>query len=166
MATSGQKSVPGLRGENLASVAAWAGKFAVHYSAADDSGRGRSVILMSDWQVCHTTPAEGAILTAQTDLRLGVVKTDETCPVTPRPLERPSAATGTMPDVAGMVLSQVNVYLTAHGASTSVKDLVRGRPVLVESNWQICTQSIPTGRPLPTGSYVKLGVVKYGERCP
>lgn len=62
----------------------------------------------------------------------------------------------------------MNTARTALGSSTSitVKDASgKGRYVLVESNWQVCSQKPPTGTRL-SGQPVGFSAVKFGESCP
>jgi len=47
-----------------------------------------------------------------------------------------------------------------------VKDAAEDRFVLVESNWQVCTQNVEPGQQLTTESQIDFGVVKLEESCP
>ena len=162
------KAVPGLTGKGLATAetdaqAAGFSTIATH----DASGRGRIQILDRDWKVCSQTPAAGTSASTASQLDLGVVKLAEACPAADRGTAPPSPVSegDPMPSLAGRSL---NVAIAALPASTSItaRDVSgRGRLVIIQSNWQVCTQ-----RPRPgvtfSGQPVSFGVVKFGESCP
>lgn len=54
---------------------------AVFYSASHDlSGKDRSQVLDSNWQVCSQNIAPGSPITSASEIALGAVKISETCP--------------------------------------------------------------------------------------
>lgn len=70
-----------------------------------------------------------------------------------------------MPDLIGKSL---NVAIAALPSSTSVtpQDTSgQDRMILVQSNWQVCTQQPKSGAQF-NGQPVTFGVVKFDESCP
>lgn len=128
----------------------------------DALGRSRSQILDRDWKVCTQTPAAGPQDTG-VKVDMGAVKVDETCPATDQGTATPKAS-DVMPDFMGKSAAAARDTLDS-STSLSVKDLLKGRMVLVESNWQVCTQTPAAGTTL-NGQPVSLGVVKFEEKCP
>ncbi|MGV9561493.1 PASTA domain-containing protein [Streptomyces sp. NPDC003480] len=129
----------------------------------DALGRGRHQILDRDWKVCSQNVRAGSSASTDTELDFGAVKLAETCPAHYQ--APPSAAGGTMPDFHG---KSVKVARDALDSSTSitVKDVSgQDRMVLIESNWQVCSQNPPAGAKL-AGQPVELDAVKFGENCP
>lgn len=129
----------------------------------DALGRGRNQISDRNWKVCTQTPQPGAHPT-DTRIDFGTVKLDETCPDKDAGRDTPTAG-GKMPDFKG---KSVKVARQALDSSTSltVEDASSaGRMVLVESNWQVCTQDPAVGTAL-TGQPVRLTAVKFRETCP
>jgi hypothetical protein len=136
-----------------------------HYIKPHDAlGRGRVQLLLSNWQVCDQDPGPGET-DKGTTVRLGVVRTNEDCPVRPIPTAEPSAPDGLMPAVVGRSVNVVRDALRGD-AKIDVDDLRGSRPVIIENHWQVCTQSPAAGEPLPKGGKAKLGVVKFDEKCP
>ncbi|MEU4490065.1 hypothetical protein AB0H94_35210 [Streptomyces purpurascens] len=155
--------LPDLVGKGLQSAqdAAQAAGFYV-LATHDSLGRGRKQVLDRDWKVCFQTPGPGR-RTTDTEIGLGVVKLDETCPEKDQ-RESPKAA-GRMPDFQG---KSVKVAREALDPSTSitVTDASRqDRNVLVESNWKVCSQEPAPGADL-TGQPVSFKAVKFEESCP
>jgi hypothetical protein len=75
----------------------------------------------------------------------------------------------TMPDVTGLDLQSAQDLMQQNDVffSTST-DLLGTRNQAVDSNWIVCTQSIPAGQQV-TGNaegQIDFGVVKRGEPCP
>ncbi|MFI6157296.1 hypothetical protein ACIBCA_31950 [Kitasatospora sp. NPDC051170] len=130
----------------------------------DALGRDRLQIDDRNWKVCTQTPAPGAqAATAKVDL--GAVKLDETCPAQDQGAGGPTKAGGTMPDFKGRAVSVARDSLPG-STSISVKDASpQNRMVLVQSNWQVCTQDPAPGTAL-TGQPVTIKAVKFGESCP
>lgn len=162
------KAVPDLIGKGLATAEtdAQAAGF-TNIATHDASGRGRIQILDRNWKVCSQAPAAGTSASTASRLDLGAVKLAETCPAAGQGTAPPSpvAEGDPMPSLAGRSL---NVAVAALPSSTSVtaRDISgKGRLVIIQSNWQVCTQ-----RPRPgvtfRGQPVSFGVVKFGESCP
>ncbi|MEV4611473.1 PASTA domain-containing protein [Kitasatospora sp. NPDC049258] len=128
----------------------------------DALGRSRMQILDRDWKVCSQTPTAGQQPTGAT-IDLGAVKLDEQCPAQDQGAATPKAG-ATMPDFRGKSAAAVRDALD-RSTSLSVKDRLQDRLVLVESNWQVCTQDPKPGTTL-NGQPVALGVVKFEEKCP
>jgi hypothetical protein len=133
----------------------------------DASGRARHQILDRDWKVCFQAPAAGTTASSDSTIDFGVVKLDESCPATDQGTQSPPAASEgqTMPNLIGKSL---NVAITALPSSTSVtpQDTSgQDRMILVQSNWQVCTQQPKPGAQF-NGQPVTFGVVKFDESCP
>lgn len=135
-----------------------------HFIKTHDAfGRGRTQILLSNWQVCDQNPGSGKV-DKDTTVRLGVVRKDEDCPAAPLPTAKPSAPDGVMPDVIGRSVNVVREALR-DDVKVDADDLKDGRPIIVENHWKVCVQSPPAGAPLPEDK-VRLGAVKFDELCP
>ncbi|WP_081952270.1 PASTA domain-containing protein [Kitasatospora phosalacinea] len=128
----------------------------------DALGRSRTQIDDRNWKVCAQNPAAGPQETG-TKIDMGAVKLDEACPAADQGSATPKAGP-TMPDFKGRAAASVRDALS-RSTSLSTKDLLRGRAVIVESNWQVCTQDPAPGTALD-GRPVALGVVKFEEKCP
>lgn len=129
----------------------------------DALGRDRNQILDRDWKVCSQNVKAGTSAAVDTELDFGAVKLAETCPK--RDQKAPSVAGGRMPDFAGRSVKAARGALDT-GTSVTVKDAsADDRWVLVESNWQVCTQSPAPGTALD-GQPVTFTAVKFGESCP
>ncbi|NUR88832.1 MAG: hypothetical protein HOY71_32495 [Nonomuraea sp.] len=163
--TQGEKGgVPYVVGRDLqkARDAVWMSGY--HFIKPHDAlGRGRAQILLSNWKVCDQTPDSGKP-DKDTTISLGVVRTNEDCPVSPVPTTRPSAPDGITPDLRGRSVNVVRDALRGD-AKIDADDLRGRRPIIVENHWQVCTQDPPPGSPLPKDK-VRLGVVKFDEKCP
>lgn len=156
--------LPDLVGKGLQSAqdAAQAAGFD-HLRSHDALGRRRHQILDRDWKVCTQTPGAGSRPTDVT-VDLGAVKLDESCPAHDEGTATPKAGS-TMPDFIGKALSTATDALDP-STSIDVKDASgRHRMVLIQSNWQVCTQDPRPGTAI-TGQPVTFTVVKFGERCP
>lgn len=125
-------------------------------------GRARHQILDRDWKVCSQNVAAGKTVGTDTELDFGAVKLAETCPA--KDQSAPTAAGGTMPDFKGKSVKAARSALDS-GTSITVKDAVEDRFILVESNWQVCTQKPAAGAKL-NGQPVEFTAVKFGESCP
>jgi hypothetical protein len=128
----------------------------------DALGRSRMQFLDRGWKVCTQTPGAGRQNTSAA-IDMGAVKLDEQCPATDQGAATPKAGS-TMPDFKGKSAAAARDALDS-STSLSVKDLQEGRMVLLESNWQVCTQDPQPGTAL-NGQPVSLGVVKFEEKCP
>lgn len=158
------KTVPNFVGMGLQSAqdAAQAAGF-YNLDSHDSLGRARMQILDRDWKVCSQTPAAGKAVPADTQLDFGAVKLDETCPAKDK--AEPSAAGGTMPDFEGKSLKAARAALDSGTSITSEDASGDGRIIIIESNWQVCTQTPASGAKL-NGQPVKFTAVKFGENCP
>ncbi|WP_405988742.1 PASTA domain-containing protein [Streptomyces sp. NBC_00986] len=158
------RTVPHFVGMGLQSAQDAAQKQGFYSLKSHDSlGRDRHQILDRDWKVCSQNVKAGTTASTDTQLDFGAVKSDETCPAKDR--SAPTAAGATMPDFKG---KSVNTARDALRSSTSitVKDASgKGRYVLLESNWQVCSQKPPAGTKL-SGQPVEFSAVKFGESCP
>jgi hypothetical protein len=133
----------------------------------DATGRARYQIFDRDWKVCFQTPAAGTTASSGSRLDFGVVKLDESCPVTDQGAQSPSPASEghAMPDLTGKSLKAAIGSLPS-GTSITAKDISgRGRLIIVQSNWKVCSQDPRSGAQF-TGQPVTLGAVKFGESCP
>jgi hypothetical protein len=158
------KTVPEFVGMGLQSAQDAAQKQGFYSLTSHDSlGRERHQILDRDWKVCSQNVKAGSTASTDTRLDFGAVKLDETCPA--KDQSAPAQAGGKMPDFKG---KSVNTARDALDSSTSitVNDASGdGRYVLVESNWQVCSQKPSAGTKL-SGQPVEFSVVKFGESCP
>lgn len=160
----GTKTVPNFVGKGLQSAQDEA-QAAGFYNLAshDSSGRDRNQILDRDWKVCAQEPAAGTKTTTDTKLDFGTVKLSETCPA--KDEKAPAEAGATMPNFAGKSVKAARASLDS-STSITVKDATGDdRFILVESNWQVCTQNPAAGAKL-SGQPVEFTAVKYGETCP
>ncbi len=167
-ATQAVKQLPDLVGKGLQTALddARAAGFS-NLDTHDASGRARLQILNPDWKVCFQSPAGGAAVSTGSRIDLGVVKLAESCPASDQGTQSPSpvAEGQAMPDLIGKSL---NVAIASLPSSTSItaKDAsVLHRPVIVQSNWQVCSQTPRPGVQF-NGQPVTFAVVKFGESCP
>jgi beta-lactam-binding protein with PASTA domain len=162
--TPAKKTVPNFVGMGLQSAPDPAQAHGFYSLKSHDSaGRGRMQILDRDWKVCSQNVKAGTSASTDTELDFGAVKLAETCPA--RDQAAPSAAGGTMPDFHGKSVKAARDALDS-GTSITVNDASsEDRFVLVESNWQVCTQQPAAGAKL-SGQPVTFTAVKFGESCP
>ncbi|MCX5213650.1 hypothetical protein OG689_31020 [Kitasatospora sp. NBC_00240] len=158
-------TLPDLVGKGLQSAqdASQAAGFR-HLTSHDALGRARSQIDDRNWKVCAQAPAPGR---QSTDVKvdLGAVKLDETCPAADQGTAPPAKAGAAMPDFKGKAASVARSTLD-RATSLTVQDASgQARMVIVESNWQVCSQDPAAGTAL-TGQPVALKVVKFTEQCP
>ncbi|MEU0354995.1 PASTA domain-containing protein [Streptomyces cyaneofuscatus] len=127
----------------------------------DSAGRGRAQAFDRNWKVCSQNMAAGKTIPVDTTLDFGTVKLEENCPATDA--TEPEVAGGKMPSLVG---KSVKVARNALDPSTSitVTDAAQGRMVLMESNWQVCTQDPAPGAVL-NGQPVEFTAVKFEESC-
>ncbi|AYN44042.1 hypothetical protein D9753_34740 [Streptomyces dangxiongensis] len=129
----------------------------------DSSGRARMQILDRDWKVCSQNVKAGSVASTSTELNFGAVKLSETCPA--KDQAEPSVAGGTMPNFHGKSVKAARAALDS-GTSITVDDASSAdRMILIESNWQVCSQQPAAGAKV-MGQPVELTAVKYGETCP
>ncbi|MFM9635964.1 hypothetical protein [Streptomyces turgidiscabies] len=158
------KTIPAFTGMGLQSAQDTAQAAGFYTLTSHDAlGRDRHQILDRDWKVCTQTPAAGKTAPTDTELDFGAVKLAEACPA--REQGAPAAANGTMPDFGGKAVKVARSSLDS-GTSITVTDATGdGRMILVESNWQVCTQDLAPGAKL-TGQPVEFTAVKFDESCP
>lgn len=158
------KAVPNFIGMGLQSAQDTAQAAGFYTLTSHDSlGRARNQILDRDWKVCSQNVAAGKTVSTDTELDFGTAKLDETCPKTDQ--AAPSAAGATMPDFTGKSVKAARAALDS-GTSVTAKDAsTEDRFVLLESNWQVCTQTPKAGTAL-NGQPVEFTAVKFGETCP
>jgi len=158
------KTVPAFVGMGLQSAQDAAQKQGFYSLTSHDAlGRGRHQILDRDWKVCSQNVKAGTRAATTTRLDLGAVKLAETCPSKDRSAPAPAGAT--MPDFRGKSVNTARDAL-ASGTSITVKDASgKGRFILLESNWQVCSQKPSAGTKL-NGQPVEFNAVKFGESCP
>lgn len=129
----------------------------------DALGRDRNQILDRDWQVCSQNIKAGKKVSTETELDFGSVKLEETCPA--KDEKAPSTAGGKYPSFKGKSVKAARAALDS-GTSITVTDASgEDRWILVESNWQVCSQTPAAGTAV-NGRPVTLNAVKYGETCP
>jgi beta-lactam-binding protein with PASTA domain len=162
--TAAKKTVPAFTGMGLQSAqdTAQAAGF-YNLTSHDALGRDRNQILDRDWKVCSQNLKAGASTSTDTKLDFGAVKLKETCPAHDQ--AAPSAAGGVMPSFKGKSVKAARAALDS-GTSITVNDASGdSRFILVESNWQVCSQTPAAGAKI-SGQPVTLNAVKYGETCP
>ncbi|WP_063756890.1 PASTA domain-containing protein [Streptomyces sp. NRRL F-5135] len=128
----------------------------------DSTGRARLQALDRNWKVCSQSVKAGRTVPVDTTLDFGTVKLEEECPAADE--KEPEATGGKMPDLGGKSVKAARTALDP-GTSITVTDANGDRMVLMESNWQVCTQDPSPGKAL-TGQPVELTAVKYEESCP
>ncbi len=128
----------------------------------DSAGRDRLQALDRNWKVCSQNYAAGKSVPVDTKLDFGAVKLEETCPAVDQ--EEPVVEGGRMPSLSGKSVKAARRALDP-GTSITVTDAAEGRMVLMESNWQVCTQSPSPGAEL-VGQPVEFTAVKFEEACP
>ncbi|MFF6987509.1 hypothetical protein [Streptomyces sp. NPDC010273] len=158
------RSVPHFVGMGLQAAQDAAQKQGFYSLTSHDSlGRDRHQILDRDWKVCSQNVKAGTTVSTDKRLDFGAVKVDETCPA--KDQSAPTAAGRTMPDFKGKAVNTARHALPS-STSTTVKDASgKDRYVLLESNWQVCSQKPPAGTKL-SGQPVQFSAVKFGESCP
>ncbi|WP_251096609.1 hypothetical protein [Streptomyces sp. Caat 7-52] len=159
-----KKSVPNFVGMGLQSAQDAAQKQGFYVLKSHDAtGRARFQAFDRNWQVCSQNLKAGKVVPTDIELDFGAVKLDETCPAHDQ--KAPSAAGGTMPDFRGKSVKAARQALDG-STSITVNDATgASRWVLMESNWQVCTQKPAAGAKL-NGQPVTLDAVKFGEHCP
>ncbi|WP_445061600.1 hypothetical protein [Streptomyces sp. SAS_260] len=158
------RSVPHFVGMGLQAAQDAAQKQGFYSLTSHDSlGRDRHQILDRDWKVCSQNVKAGTTVSTDKRLDFGAVKVDETCPA--KDQSAPTAAGRTMPDFKGKAVNTARHALPS-STSITVKDASgKDRYVLLESNWQVCSQKPPAGTKL-SGQPVQFSAVKFGETCP
>ncbi|MFH9574166.1 hypothetical protein ACH4MG_26960 [Streptomyces sp. NPDC017454] len=129
----------------------------------DALGRDRMQAFDRNWKVCSQSVKAGTSTSTDTDVDFGAVKLEEACPA--KDEKPPSPEGGKMPDFAGKSVKAARGVLDS-GASITVNDAsAEDRMVLMESNWQVCTQTPAAGTTL-NGQPVEFTAVKFEESCP
>jgi beta-lactam-binding protein with PASTA domain len=159
-----KKQVPDFAGMGLQSAqdkAQEQGFFSLQ--SHDALGRDRMQAFDRNWKVCSQSVAGGETVSTDTRLDFGTVKLEETCPAKD---EKPPAAEGDKaPDFTGKSVKAARAALDS-GTSITVNDAsAEDRLVLVESNWQVCSQTPAAGAAL-NGQPVEFTAVEFGESCP
>jgi hypothetical protein len=161
-AAKANSTLPDLRHKGLEWAQAEAKSSGFGSTQAHDAlGRNRRWHDDKEWVVCFETPAPGAQPDG-TQVKLGVVKTDERCPSRDQALY--DKAVATMPD-----LTNRTAYMTSQilGDNASVRYLNRTNGDEIEhglGDWRVCAQTPKTGQPFD-GVPVTTLVVPYEERC-
>ncbi|MEO3978098.1 hypothetical protein [Streptomyces sp. CAU 1734] len=164
--TAESAPLPNFTGKGLQSAqdeAQAAGFFTL--TSHDALGRDRMQTFDRNWKVCTQEPAAGTHPT-DTSINFGTVKLDEDCPAEDAGKADTQAAdsASTMADFTGKSVKAVRNDLDS-STSLSVTDASgQDRMVLMESNWQVCTQEPDAGTELE-GQPVALTAVKFDESC-
>lgn len=156
-------SLPDMAGKGLQSAQNQAQKAGFYGLTSHDAlGRGRMQAFDRNWKVCSQAPKAGEHPTdAKVDF--ATVKLEETCPAKDAGAE-PAKAGSKMPDFKGKSVKAARQALDS-GTSITVNDASgQDRFVLMESNWQVCTQEPAAGAALD-GQPVTFTAAKYGESC-
>lgn len=128
----------------------------------DSAGRHRPPAFDRNWKVCSQNYAPGKTVPVDTELDFGTVKLEEACPA--KDQKEPEVEGGKMPNLAGKSVKAARAALDSR-TSITVNDATGDRTVILESNWQICTQSPSPGAALG-GQPVEITAVRYQETCP
>ncbi|MFE4653568.1 PASTA domain-containing protein [Streptomyces sp. NPDC056707] len=128
----------------------------------DSAGRDRLQAFDRNWKVCSQNYAPGKTVSVDAELDFGTVKLEEACPT--KDQKRPEVVSGKMPNLAGKSVKAARAALDS-GTSITVTDATGDRTVILESNWQVCTQSPKPGVVL-RGQPVEFTAVRYQETCP
>lgn len=158
-------SLPDMAGKGLQSAQDQAQEQGFYSLTSHDAlGRGRMQAFDRNWKVCSQTPKAGEHAT-DTEIDFATVKLEETCPAKDAGADTSAdEAASTMPDFKGKAVKVARDALDG-GTSLTVNDASgNDRFVLVESNWQVCTQEPAAGAKLD-GQPVTLTAVKFDEAC-
>lgn len=156
--------LPSLVGKGLQSAqdaAQAAGFFSL--TSHDALGRGREQIFDRNWKVCGQKPAAGRHKVS-VKVDFSVVKLQEKCPKADKSGD-PLKTGGALPDFRGRSVKAARRALPSSTSFEARDADKRGRAIIIESNWKVCTQS-PSAGAKYDGEPVLLTAVKYGERCP
>lgn len=127
----------------------------------DSAGRDRLQALDRNWKVCSQSVKAGKTVPTDTELDFGTVKLEEVCPSSDA--KAPEKAGASMPNLVGKSVKAARGALDP-GTSITTTDAAEGRMVLLESNWQVCTQSPSPGTAM-NGQPVEFTAVKFEESC-
>ncbi|WP_078868292.1 PASTA domain-containing protein [Streptomyces sp. NRRL F-5727] len=156
-------SLPDMTGKGLQSAQDQSQAAGFHHLHSHDAlGRGRVQALDRNWKVCDQTPKAGK---HPTDIKIdfATVKLEEDCPTDDQATEIREPAP-TMPDFTGKSVRTARRSLDTSTSLTITDASPEGRLILVESNWQVCTQNPAAGTRL-NGQPVTLRAVKFDETC-
>ncbi|MGW0532253.1 hypothetical protein [Streptomyces sp. NPDC003032] len=132
-------------------------------SSHDALGRDRTQAFDRNWKVCSQTPKAGEHPTG-TKVDFATVKLEEACPAQGAGGDEPEAAGAKMPDFKGKAVKVARGALDT-GAGITVNDASgQDRFILMESNWQVCSQEPAAGAKLD-GQPVTFSAVKFDESC-
>ncbi len=158
------KAVPSFVGMGLQSAQDTAQAAGFYTLTSHDSlGRARNQILDRDWKVCTQSVKAGKTVPTDTELDFGAVKLDEDCPA--KDQTAPAAAGATMPDFSGKSVKAARAALDSSTSITTEDASSENRFILIESNWQVCSQTPKAGTKL-NGQPITFKAVKFGESCP
>ena len=163
-ADEGKVTVPDFTGMGLQSAQDKAQEVGFYGLTSHDAlGRDRMQVFDRNWKVCSQNVAAGTPESTDTGLDFSAVKLEEDCPAED---EKPPSAEGDkMPDFKGKSVKAARGALDS-GTSITVNDAsADDRMVLLESNWQVCTQKPAAGAAL-NGQPVEFTAVKFEESCP
>ncbi|WP_326807169.1 hypothetical protein OHB04_08255 [Streptomyces sp. NBC_01775] len=127
----------------------------------DALGRDRMQVFDRSWKVCSQKPAPGTHAT-DTEIDLGAVKTTEDCPA--KDAGPVKTADGTMPNFMGKSVKAARSALDSSVSLDATDSTGQGRIVLMESNWEVCSQTPAAGTKLD-GQPVTFKAVKFEENC-
>ncbi|MDQ4009583.1 MAG: PASTA domain-containing protein [Actinomycetota bacterium] len=85
--------------------------------------------------------------------------------------ETKAVTSWTMPDLVGSELQSAQNQIQsltdfAITVTTSHDAAGAGRQQVVDANWRVCSQNIPPGATIDSGTRIDFGAVKLEERCP
>lgn len=127
----------------------------------DALGRDRRWSDDKGWMVCFEDPRPGGLAT-NVQVKLGVVKVDETCPSTDQ--GRYQSAVATMPDLINRT-AYISSKILGDNASVRYMNRSNGHEVTRGlGDWRICAQAPKAGQPF-NGVPVTTLVVPYDKRC-
>ncbi|MEU6928780.1 PASTA domain-containing protein [Streptomyces sp. NPDC046374] len=156
-------TLPDMTGKGLQSAqdqAQAAGFYNLH--SHDALGRGRMQALDRNWKVCGQIPAAGEHPT-HVKIDFAAVKLEENCPNGDQGSADPQVS-AIMPDFTGKSVKVARESLDGSTSLTVTDASPQDRMVIVESNWQVCTQEPAAGTKLE-GQPVTLTAVKFEESC-
>ncbi len=155
-------NLPDMTGKGLQSAQDQAQAAGFYNLASHDAlGRGRMQAFDRNWKVCSQTPKAGEHST-DTKVDFAAVKLEESCPGTDQ--EDLREAGTTMPDFEGKSVKVARQALDSSTGITVNDASGQNRLILVESNWQVCTQDPAPGTKL-NGQPVTFTAVKFDESC-
>ncbi|MFH8937806.1 PASTA domain-containing protein [Streptomyces griseosporeus] len=160
--TADTATLPDMTGKGLQSAQDQAQAAGFRHLASHDAlGRGRHQVLDRNWKVCAQTPKAGEHPT-DTEVDFATVKLEEDCPSTDQGDVQEAGTT--MPDFKGKSVKVARQALDSSTSITVTDASGEDRMILVESNWQVCSQDPAPGAKLD-GQPVAFTAVKFGESC-